>query len=169
MAKDPVSWREAPDLAELAAPIIEAHHPHLDGFPVRFVWRSEARKVGKRKTNDPVGAAGTCEIVSGRFAFFVMTDEEKQLAEDAGAPGKMFWIEIAEPIWEMFTEAQRIALLDHEICHCGVAYPEEKDGAEMFLIEHDSEEFKDIVRRHGLWEPGLEDMAAVMLGFEIPE
>ena len=150
MAQEPVAWRDAPDLALLAAPILRAHHPHLAGIPIRFVWRSEMRTLRGSK------AAGTCEIVTGRFAFFVMTEEEEALAEEAGCSGRMFWIEIAADAWDGYDDHQRLALLDHEISHAGVERDEEKEGIQLVLIPHDSEEFTAIVNRYGAWDSRIQ-------------
>lgn len=149
-----VSWRDAPELAALARPIIQAHHPHLLNIPVRFVWRSEMRKLRGSL------AAGTCEIVTGRFAFFVMTEEEAELADEAGCSGKMFWIEIAADYWETLDDAQRLALLDHELSHAGVVVDEEKEGIQLEMIPHDIEEFIHIVERHGPWDRALTELVS---------
>lgn len=141
------SWANAPELLKLAQPIIEAHHPHLIGWPIRFVWRSEMRKLKGAL------AAATAEIVSGRFAAFVMTDEELALLEamDEEAEPKMFWVEVARDAWEAYDAHQRLALLDHELCHCGVEENEE-GPPKMKIIPHDIEEFDAIAIRHGEWD-----------------
>lgn len=61
------------------------------------------------------------------------------------------------------SDAQRLALLDHELCHAAVKYdqhgePEEDDrGRIVYRIrKHDIEEFADIVERHGLYKRDLE-------------
>ena len=143
-----VEYRNAPEILERCGPIIEAYHPHLIGYPIRVVWRSIAKKAGHKRV-----ALGTAEIVRGRFAQFVMTDEEKGM-EGQEKGHQMFWMEVAEDLWDDLTEAQQTALLDHELCHFGV---EETDEGEedMVILEHDVEEFTAIVRRHGLWGESL--------------
>lgn len=155
-------WKDAPELMELATPIIEKHHEHLVGCPIRFVWRSPARKMGKKHV-----ALGTAEVISGRFAWFVMNEEEKELAANFGLESpRMFWIEISADDWQDLTEPQRLALIDHELCHCGVEWTEDDPEPELHLIRHDVEEFEAILRRHGAWEVGLERFAAALMGFE---
>lgn len=140
-------WRAAPDIAEIAKPIIESHHAHLLHYPVRFVYREPARK------RNGAECWGTAEIVSGRFAHFVMTDEEKAMEGQEYGP-KMFWIEICESAWDTLTDAQRKALIDHELCHCILEETEDGD-LRMATVTHDIEEFNAIVERHGLWHDCL--------------
>lgn len=140
-------WRPAPDIAEIAAPIIEAHHPHLVGYPIRFVYREPARVL----RGSPCWA--TAEIISGRFAHFVMTDDEKAMEGQEYGP-KMFWIEVCESAWDTLTDAQRQALIDHELAHCVLEETEDGD-VRMSTVTHDIEEFNAIVERHGLWHEGL--------------
>jgi hypothetical protein len=159
---DPVTWSPAPDAMEIAETLIEEHHPHLMDVAYRIVFRSRARKHGKERV-----VLGTAEIISGRFAFFVMTDEEvAKQAETFENPYKMFWMEIASDTWEELTLDQRIALVDHELCHFGIHSDEDKDEPEMIIVPHDIEEFNDIARRHGLWKSDVETFAAIVAGFE---
>lgn len=54
--------------------------------------------------------------------------------------------------WSKLTPPQRIALVDHELAHCGRDL--EKGWV---MIAHDVEEFRSIVERWGLWTPDLRD------------
>jgi hypothetical protein len=147
---------------EIAEMLIEEHHPHLLDVAYRVVFRSKAKKVGKEKV-----ALGTAEIISGRFAYFVMTEEEvAKQAETFENPYKMFWMELSADTWEELTPKQRIALVDHELCHFGIHFDEDKDEPEMIIVPHDIEEFNDIARRHGLWLSDVERFAAIVAGFE---
>ena len=59
-------------------------------------------------------------------------------------------IVISGPAWGKATDAQKLALLDHECCH--IVREEDDDGvASYVLVGHDIEEFNDVVRRHGKW------------------
>lgn len=144
-------WRPAPDLHELARPLIERHHAHLAGYPLRIVWRDPQWRLKGALVS------ATAEIVSGRFAHFVMTREEKgALGQDDGP--RMFWIEVCGEAWESLSTTQRDALLDHELAHC-VLLPTEDGDLKMSIAPHDVEEFQEIVRRHGAWTPQLWEMA----------
>lgn len=156
MASDPTEWREAPDLLEMAQPIIDAHHEHLQGYPLRILWRSKMRKVGGAY------AAATAEIVQGRNASLLMSEGEKAM-EGQESGFKFFLIEVAEDAWESFSDKQRLALLDHELMHCGV-----DDEGEMTTIPHDRELFYAEIERHGLWEKRLEKIADTILSLPMP-
>jgi hypothetical protein len=49
---------------------------------------------------------------------------------------------------------QRVALVDHELCHFG-REEDDKGNRSWVLVSHDIEEFKGIVERWGLWRPDL--------------
>jgi hypothetical protein len=110
-------------------------------------------------------AAATAEIVSGRFAAFVMTDEEIELLESANEDlePRMFWVEVARDAWDAYTDFQRVALLDHELCHCGVE--EDEEGTKkMKLIPHDIEDFEAIATRYGEWDERVSRFARALRG-----
>jgi hypothetical protein len=68
-------------------------------------------------------------------------------------------------------DAQRLALLDHELCHATVRLdpnsgePIEDDrGRKVYRVrKHDIEEFEEVVRRHGTYKRDLEVFAAGLL------
>ena len=69
--------------------------------------------------------------------------------------------------WKGFNDDQRRALVDHELCHCLVETGD--DGELKFKIRgHDLEEFKEIVERHGMWQPDVEEFASVVRQLELP-
>jgi hypothetical protein len=66
-------------------------------------------------------------------------------------------------------DAQRRALLDHELCHATVKLDEDgepardsKDRVVYRLRKHDIEEFSEIVARHGCYKRDLETFAAAL-------
>lgn len=69
-----------------------------------------------------------------------------------------FIIEIAEETWRDLTTNQRIALIDHELCHC--QYDSEEETASMQA--HDIEEFRAVINRHGFWNADLLKSAPVL-------
>lgn len=76
-----------------------------------------------------------------------------------------FWIDLKT------TDAQRAALLDHELCHAATRCDErtgdpivDELGRIAYRIrKHDIEEFADVVSRHGLWTRDLELVGAQIL------
>jgi hypothetical protein len=63
--------------------------------------------------------------------------------------------------WEHASTEQRVALIDHELCHVS---PDN-----WSIMGHDLEEFVSVVRRHGLWQAGLVRLveAAQAHGFDL--
>lgn len=81
-------------------------------------------------------------------------------------------IVLNKEVWEdpEFTRKQKLALLDHEMCHTAPVLDE--DGEKVRdtkgricwrLRGHDIEEFRDIVARHGCYKRDLEKFAEALL------
>ena len=68
------------------------------------------------------------------------------------------------------TKEQRIALIDHEMCHAAPTYNDEtgehevdERGRYLFRTRsHDVQEFFEIIQRNGLWKRDLQQMAEVI-------
>jgi hypothetical protein len=61
------------------------------------------------------------------------------------------------------SEAQRRALIDHELCHFALRYDKNDEpeldakGRKLYrLVKHDLEEFAAVAERHGVWKRDLE-------------
>jgi hypothetical protein len=69
------------------------------------------------------------------------------------------------------TKEQRIALIDHEMCHAAPTYNDEtgehevdERGRYLFRTRsHDVQEFFEIIQRNGLWKRDLQQMAEVIV------
>lgn len=136
-------YTRATQVADIANGLIEKvdDHKPLNGVHIEFVWREKAPKSKGRLV------LARARKVSGLNAFLANVS--------AGVPDRLanddfFVVEVAVDTWERLTEDQRVALVDHELCHLHV----DKDGdgsAVLSLRGHDLEEFAAIVERHGLW------------------
>lgn len=62
-----------------------------------------------------------------------------------------FVIWVALDWWNRFKPEQKVALVDHELCHC---YIDADDKPK--ILPHDVEEFNCILERHGLWWPNAD-------------
>jgi hypothetical protein len=69
-----------------------------------------------------------------------------------------------------FSEEQKRALLDHELCHGALQLDEEHEPVEdtngrkcYRLRKHTIEEFHEIVQRHGLWKADIASFAAAAM------
>ena len=123
---------KAPDVADVAQPLMQQHHPHLlDKCSVEFLFleAETSADIGKVKR---VG------------------DDVKLVAEDAPD----FIVTVWRSWWDDADVQQRLALVDHLLCHCGWSVAKEK----TLLEKHDFEGFRDEVERHGAWSPQLTEV-----------
>lgn len=100
------------------------------------------------------------ELRTARIGYLFRERITKKLGVATRAGGKLefltdfdFVIEFNYEEWLTLTPEQRIALVDHELCHC----TEDSEKGSWASREHDVEEFGAIVRRWGLWRPSLSD------------
>ncbi len=77
-----------------------------------------------------------------------------------------FVIVLNSDYWDRFAENQRLALLDHELCHAaealtldGEQITDEAGRKAWRCRKHDIEEFRSVVERHGLYKLDLERFA----------
>lgn len=123
---------EARQPRAIAEALIPALHPHLKGARIAYLWFENKEKNGKV-------ILGHAAKASPKVRFF--GDVE-------------FVIEFNHKTWKDAKPEQLAALVDHELCHCGIV---EKDGEERpTMIAHDVEEFGAIVSRWGLWKSDLQ-------------
>lgn len=133
------AYREAPQPEAIGRFVVEAIHEHLVNARIGYVFRERMDRNGKIRL-------ATASKVGAKLQYFSELD---------------FLIEVNWTAWAELTPLQRIALIDHEICHCGT---EETESGEtrFILIPHDVEEFGSIVARWGLWQPDLERFGNVI-------
>ena len=131
-----VTWMEVPqNVLDMASGIIEANHPDLLDARIGFIFRSEAQTGNGKQT------WGKAQKVSDKLKVYLDFD---------------FLIWLARDVWAGLSANQKMALLDHELCHC--LY---EDG-KLSMRPHDVEEFTEIIDRYGLWRNDLEAMAISM-------
>lgn len=146
-------WR-APEVKKIADELILKHHVHLNrvDISIRYLFREPAAKSRGRVVY------GKARKVSGLNAYLVGLEHADRLDDDELV--EFFVVEIARVEWIGLTEAQRRALVDHELCHLDV---ELTDAGDIKLVTrgHDLEEFNEVVKRHGLWRPTVVKFAEV--------
>lgn len=130
----PVRISPAPAAEALARPLIEEHHRHLLEVRLLFLFTNKKRLKHKKTT------LGTAQKLSAMLRYL---SSGENTAIDEGVD---FIILLGELEWAGLTDAQRRALVDHELAHC--------DGAPNAwrLRGHDVEEFAEVIQRHGLWQ-----------------
>lgn len=144
-------WR-APEVEVIANRLITEHHEQLNRHDVaiRCVFRHPTAKSKGRLV------LGKARKISGLAAHLVGLVHAERLPEDE--PVDFFVVEIAHEPWQGLTERQRIALVDHELCHLDVELDDEGDR-KLTMRGHDLEEFTEVVERHGLWRPAVQHFA----------
>ncbi len=157
----PIEYTPAPEVQKMAREIIREYHDHLitNSVKIVFLFTDEPVKVRGAET------LGTARKVSGLTAFLAQMDIEngEMLADTPGEIKDAFFvITIWEEAWRHnLTDAQKRALLDHELCHC---YSEEEQSRQtgeptgvikLAVLPHNLEEFHVIAARHGIWRPDI--------------
>lgn len=137
-----VVFSEAPkSVIHIAEALIRQYHPWLQEANIAFVMRSEAQKRGNRMI------LGSTSKVPAKVQVLAEYD---------------FLIWLSETDYEAMSDAQREALIDHELMHC----KRSRDGLGWSLREHDVQEFTEIIQRHGLWTHDLRSMDAAIQAYK---
>lgn len=119
------------EVVELVERVIKLYHAPLEEARIGLLFRDEAPRSGKRVTMGQAKKVAPAEKALIPYDFII-------------------WF--ARDIWESITPQQRFALVDHELCHCGIELDD--GGAKTKMIPHEVEEFNCIIERHGFWWPG---------------
>lgn len=144
----------AHEVRAIANPLMHEHHGHLAGAQILFIFTDQKRKRCDRVR---LGSAGKLTALQ-RFLSSGLDSVE------AGAD---FVVLIDENMWARLATPARLALVDHELCHCAVFIKDGKqwrrlaDGEHTDEFEywhygirgHDLEEFGEVLYRHGFWKP----------------
>lgn len=131
----------------IAGELIEKYHPHLRGVKIAYLFKAKPMEVAVEE-HTPVDAPrpkprkakkathrwiAKCSLVSGKYRL-LFTDDFK------------FIITADQEIWDELTEAQRVAVMDHELEHAKF-----DDDGKPRLKRHDIQDFRSTVERHGLY------------------
>lgn len=135
-------WEKAPsEVTELVEETIRKHHTRLLDARIGVLMREEATKSNGRVV------LGKASLVNAQWLPLLKQELD-------------FVIWFAADYWYgVLDERQKVALVDHELCHC--VFDEETHKAKM--RGHDVEEFVEIVQRHGSWDAGLQAMSAAIM------
>lgn len=124
----------------VAFSLIERYHHHLRKIKIAYVFKG-AEGPGK----EPVPAKSGKNVVYAKAA--LVPEKYRLLASE----DYEFIIEFTRSIWDRLSLSHQEALVDHELCHCRVST---EDGA-SYMADHDVEEFRPILVRHGFWRESL--------------
>lgn len=131
----PPFWMCPPRINELAARLIDDHHPEAANAKICYLFRKKHNKANG-KIN-----LGKCHKVS---------EKDKTLH------GFDYVIILAWDMWTMLEPIQREALLLHELLH---VLKLGEEAADWKIQPHDVEEFGKVIEIYGLWKPDLEAFA----------
>lgn len=128
----PVTYSKAEPVERIAKEtVIPKWHPHLVSLPIRYEFASELPQkngrliLAKTKKSTPME-----EYLCGAKAFLI----------------------VDKPRWALLSEEQRVALIDHELCHI----VEDKKNGGFRMQGHDVEEFTENIQRHGAWKEDIQ-------------
>lgn len=128
----------APEVQDIANSLIPDFHPHLEGVRIEYVFTDTIPSKGGKQV------WGTMRKISSLPAYLANKGEPEADVEP------FFCMVITLPVWEQLPPKDRVALVDHELCHAGV----EED--KLTMVPHDLEEFSEVVERHGLWRKDIQ-------------
>lgn len=141
----PLAWKPDDDFIKAEQPeaigkvLVQAIHNHLLNAKILYLFRKEIKGRGRIVLAKASKAAGKLNFL-----------QEWDLCIDVN------WT-----AWAHLYPGQRVALIDHELCHFD--RDTDKQGRSVYgLVPHDVEEFTSIVRRWGTWEHGLVVMASAL-------
>ncbi len=123
------TFQDADQPKAIAEVLVGALHRELVGASIAYLFREKMRRGGHVQ----LGSAGRA---SAKLEYLTGLD---------------FVIEFNWTAWGQLSPAQRIACVDHTLCHC----TKDSDSGFYVLRHPDVAEFGEIVRRHGLWYPEL--------------
>jgi hypothetical protein len=131
---------------EIMERLLRTEHGHLKDAKIGIAWR-----MGWRADTDGHMRLGQCR---------------KRGDLDRELDGYDFILMLNKEAWPGLNEKQKAALVDHELCHAQLSYdadghPKRNDRDRLVcrIKKHDTEEFRAVVDRHGLWTADLEQIA----------
>lgn len=133
----------AQEAQALGEELIPKYHPHLVTVRVEYVFNEAPMKTKGKEL------LARAKKKSGLDAFLFAPPTEDE-------PKPFFVIEINKQAWDVLNKKQKRALVDHELCHC--LWDVEKG---LYMRTHDVEEFSEIIKRHGLWQPDVQLFAEI--------
>lgn len=136
-------YEEDERIKAIATGLIVRHHGHLAPARIAYVMKKRINECDRKPPKESRKGKG---IMIARAR---LVPEIYRLLS-----GYDFIIEADEQLWDRLTLEQQEAVIDHELCHCA------RDDKGWYLRDHDVHEFREVLARHGLWEPRLEEFVA---------
>lgn len=142
---DYIVHEEAEQLAET---LIPAYHPHLTGIKIAHLLKlMPIPKQSKKPKKQPR---------QGRKITMAKTAKVSAKMQALAAQDFKFVIEYDSNVWESIDADKKIALVDHELLHCG------NDADGCYLRHHDLEDFRVLIQRRGFWKSDVQQFAVTV-------
>jgi hypothetical protein len=143
--KEKAELKDAPEVQELAARLIDNIHGHLAEARIKYLFRTGKWELKGR-------------IIYGKA--------EKVAAKWKHLTGYDFVVTINRDIWFANKPELRQALLDHELMHCARGEDDKQGNPKWYIQLHSVEDFVGIIQRHGLWTTGLQNLVKANSEYE---
>lgn len=117
--------------------VIAQWHPDLSLCEIGLVFRDKASK-------------------SGGVELPGKTKKASPLLRTLTGVNYQYVLEIAADFWMEFSDSQRVALIDHLLCHCLVEEEESSGELKYKIRKPNIQMFSEEVLRHGVWSPTTE-------------
>ena len=143
--KDIPKWLiiDEEDVLKIARDLVDKHHNKrcmVQFKDIGFLWNMKGFSGS---------VAGKCSLVSDAYRTFFKNPVH-------------FVVQLDFPKFQDLTPDQQVAIIDHELCHIDYNEDEKTGDLKPKIRTRDSEEFCEIVDRHGAWTPALQLMEKIL-------
>lgn len=135
--KEKPELKEAPEVQELAARLIDNIHTHLAEARIKYLFRTGKWEHGGKMI------LGKAEKVAAKWKYLTEFD---------------FVVTINRDAWFANSKEVREAILDHELTHCARGEDDKQGNPKWYIMPHTIEDFVNIIQRHGLWTTSLQNL-----------
>lgn len=127
-------WKAGDDVMNTVKQLVTKFHPDLVMAvdEIAVVFKEKAGKSGEA-------------VVAGK------TSKASKLFGILGEIDYKFVITLGADVWETYSDAERVALLDHHLCACRAEISPQTGEARYFVQIPDVYFYQDEVERHGFW------------------
>jgi hypothetical protein len=128
-------YTEAPQVSALLSELVRRLYPHLVNAKLRCLFAEKLGGRGRAKIARMSLVSGLWKTITGEDFVLIVNWE----------------------LWKGMPLVKRLAVLDHELSHCGI-----DDHERYCLLEHDVEEFTAVVARWGAYREDVRRFGEVL-------
>lgn len=153
-----IAYWWAAEVEEVADRLIPKYHDHLGRTDVTvwYLFQDPPTKTAGRVVR------GKARKIGGLGAHLVALARSRREPLGDG-PLDFFVVTIAHGEWATMTLEAREALVDHELAHLWVDLPDDpNEDRKLALLDHDVEDFFEVVQRNGQHRPDAVKLAKVV-------